>query len=268
MFLDVRRDPGPLPSYSSVARVSFGEDLPFRAAPPVAAWFQALFTPLPGCFSAFPHGTKFTIGLGTYLALEVGAPQLPTAKPSHGTQEHPPSPPWVSPTGLSPSTAGLSSPLRLPRVGRTRGPTTPHSPRLFAWGFGLGSPPFGRPYSGDPKWFLFLPLLRCFRWGGSRSVLPLRVSRAPWVIPTAGGPIRRSPDRSLPAAPRGVSPLATAFLSARAEPSTRRLSAVYQCKPGLHTLCAALIFSHWYPNGSSRPSPGNTMVSGLHFKWR
>ena len=49
------------------------------------------------------------------------------------------------------------------------GPTTPHLPRVFPAGFGLGSPPFGRPYSGDPCWFLFLPLLRCFRSGGSRS---------------------------------------------------------------------------------------------------
>ena len=30
---------------------------PFQAAPCLAAWFQALFTPLPGYFSAFPHGT-------------------------------------------------------------------------------------------------------------------------------------------------------------------------------------------------------------------
>ena len=28
--------------------------------------------------------------------------------------------------------------------------------------------PFGRPYSGNPGWFLFLPLLRCFSSGGSR----------------------------------------------------------------------------------------------------
>ncbi len=29
----------------------------FRAAAPIATWFQALFTPIPRCFSAFPHGT-------------------------------------------------------------------------------------------------------------------------------------------------------------------------------------------------------------------
>ena len=49
-------------------------------------------------------------------------------------------------------------------------PSNPTSPMGFPTGFGLGSPPFGRPYSGDPNWFLFLPLLGCFRSGGSRSL--------------------------------------------------------------------------------------------------
>gem|GEM_PF-1082859 len=171
MFLDARRDPGPLPSYSTVAHVSFGEDLPFRATPPVAARFQALFTPLPGYFSAFPHGTAFAIGLGTYLALEVGAPLLPAAKPSHGTQGRPPSPRQLTPTGLSPSTAGASTPLRLRWQGRARGPATPHlhrvSPADSVWTLPLSV----APTQGIPYWFLLLPLLRCFRSGGSRSVL-------------------------------------------------------------------------------------------------
>ena len=49
-------------------------------------------------------------------------------------------------------------------------PSNPTSPMGFPTGFSLGSPPFGRPYSGDPNWFLFLPLLGCFRSGGSRSL--------------------------------------------------------------------------------------------------
>ena len=35
----------------------FGGTHFFRAAAPIATWFQALFTPIPRCFSAFPHGT-------------------------------------------------------------------------------------------------------------------------------------------------------------------------------------------------------------------
>ena len=57
VFQDGRCDPGPPPSYFPVARVSFRGLQPFQAAPYVAARFQALFTPLAGYFSAFPHGT-------------------------------------------------------------------------------------------------------------------------------------------------------------------------------------------------------------------
>lgn len=57
VFQDGRHDPGPPALYSRVAPVSFGGLHSFRAVPYVAARFQALFTPLAGCFSAFPHGT-------------------------------------------------------------------------------------------------------------------------------------------------------------------------------------------------------------------
>ncbi len=50
------------------------------------------------------------------------------------------------------------------------GPCNSTSPPCFHGGFGLPYSPFGRPYSGNPYWFLFLPLLRCFSSGGSRSV--------------------------------------------------------------------------------------------------
>ncbi len=43
----------------------------------VTAQFQALFTALSGCFSVFPHGTRYAIGLGVCLALEVNAPTFP-----------------------------------------------------------------------------------------------------------------------------------------------------------------------------------------------
>ena len=50
------------------------------------------------------------------------------------------------------------------------GPCNSTSPPCFHDGFGLPYSLFGRPYSGNPYWFLFLPLLRCFNSGGSRSV--------------------------------------------------------------------------------------------------
>ena len=72
---------------------------------------------------------------------------------------------------------------------------------------------------GIPFWFLFLPLLGCFRSGGSRTALCAVRSR-PLARPTAGDPIRASPDRRLHAATRGLSQLATPFLGAQAELST------------------------------------------------
>ncbi len=39
---------------------------------------------------------------------------------------------------------------------------TPHLPELFAQGFSLAYSPFARRYSGNPFWFLFLGILRCF----------------------------------------------------------------------------------------------------------
>lgn len=104
---------------------------------------------------------------------------------------------------------------RPPAVARAH---APHLPTVVPWGFGLGSPPFGRPYSGDPFWLLFLRVLRCFRSPRSR---PLRGAGA-YSAP-AGSPIRGSRVLSLPAAPPGLSQLATPFLGARAEPSTGRL---------------------------------------------
>jgi hypothetical protein len=64
--------------------------------------------------------------------------------------------------------AELSRTPRLSRGGIGR-PHTPHSRRLIAGAFGLGCFLFARRYSGNPSWFLLLPLLRCFSSGGSRS---------------------------------------------------------------------------------------------------
>ena len=61
----------------------------------ITIWFQNLFTPQQGFFSAFPHGTKYAIGLEMYLGLGVDATQIQTQYPMHPTQEY---------TGLSPST--------------------------------------------------------------------------------------------------------------------------------------------------------------------
>ena len=139
----------------------------------------------------------------------------------------------VSPTGLSPSTAGSSNPLRLPWLGplgleAPAGNPQPHIPPRSSHGGLVWSTPLSvAPTQGIPFWFLFLPLLRCFRSGGSHSVLPPRQSRggfpsATGCSPVAGGPIRGSRVQRLHAPTPGISPLAAPFVGARAEPSTGR----------------------------------------------
>ena len=123
--------------------------------------------------------------------------------------------------GYHPLRRGFPAHFGFPASGGP-GPTTPHLPRVFPVGFGLGSPPFGRPYSGDPCWFLFLPLLRCFRSGGSRSGDIPRSTRA--CSARVGSPIRESRVLRLPAPTPGFSQLATPFFGARPEPSTGRLA--------------------------------------------
>ena len=54
----------------------------------ITIWFQNLFTPQQGFFSAFPHGTKYAIGLEMYLGLGVDATQIQTQYPMHPTQEY------------------------------------------------------------------------------------------------------------------------------------------------------------------------------------
>ena len=69
--------------------------------------------------------------------------------------------PSVSPTGLSPSLAGLSRtvPLQSEVINAVRTPECTHS--------GLGSFHFARRYFGNHVCFLFLRLLRCFSSPGS-----------------------------------------------------------------------------------------------------
>ena len=69
--------------------------------------------------------------------------------------------PSVSPTGLSPSLAGLSRtvPLQSEIINAVRTPECTHS--------GLGSFHFARRYFGNRCFFLFLRLLRCFSSPGS-----------------------------------------------------------------------------------------------------
>lgn len=66
----------------------------------------------------------------------------------------------VSPTGLSPSTAGVSTPLGYASPGFLRPLLLPRRARRHAPG--LGSSAFARHYSRNRSLFLLLRVLRCF----------------------------------------------------------------------------------------------------------
>ena len=73
------------------------------------------------------------------------------------------------------------------------GPLTLHLPKVSKWDSVWTFPISLAATKGIPCWFLFLPLLRCFRSGGSRSVKEHIL----------GSPIQVSSDLRLHAPPRG-----------------------------------------------------------------
>ena len=97
-------------------------------------------------------------------------------------------------------------------------PFTLHLPCLSAWDSVWTVPVSLAATRGIPCWFLFLPLLRCFRSGGSRSCEGAPSLLRGWVRSL----IRVSPVLWLHAPTRGVSPLAAPFFSSQAEPFSRR----------------------------------------------
>ncbi len=104
--------------------------------------------------------------------------------------------------------AALTSFRRSKRSG-DRGPTTPGSP---CGSPGLGCSDFARHYFRNRGCFLFLWVLRWFTSPGSPPA-PMDSERDSPCSHGLGSPIRRSPDHSLLAAPRGLSQLATSFLA-------------------------------------------------------
>ena len=119
--------------------------------------------------------------------------------------------PSVSPTGLSPSLAGLSRtvPLQSEIINAVRTPECTHS--------GLGSFHFARRYFENRVFFLFLRLLRCFSSPGSLPyVMDWRMDD--WSLSSRVSPFRYLRINGyllLPEAFRSLSRLSSA-LSAKA----------------------------------------------------
>ena len=116
--------------------------------------------------------------------MDAGATQLPTAIPSRGTH-----PRGRAPLGFPYGAVTLYGPGLPPEFGyRGSGPSPRRgaaghppliSPRLSRGELVWATPLSVAPTRGIPWWFLFLPLLRCFRSGGSRGFSPRRGLFAP-----------------------------------------------------------------------------------------
>ena len=146
----------------------------------------------------------------------------------------------VSPRGLSPSAARLSSrfgyatPLASARVLQPRR-------RLDAGG--LGSCAFARHYLRNHCYFLFLRVLRCF--SSPRS--PPRNARMTGSLPP-GFPIRTSPGRCAFAAHRRFSQLVTSFVASESH---------------RHPPCALVRFLLAFLTASLRVSRTGTLARAL-----
>src|SRR4051795_7771837 len=108
-----------------------------------ARGFRCYFTPLPGCFSPFPHGTSSLSVTREYLALEGGPPRFrPRFTAAVLLRNFDRQVSALSPTGRLPSMVRGSTRLRLEpdlvtaagsRTTRTRSPTTPGRQRVRAY---------------------------------------------------------------------------------------------------------------------------------------
>ena len=89
----------------------------------------------------------------------------------------------------------------------------PHdaTPAGYIRAMGLGSFPFARRYLGNHYCFLLLRVLRCFSSPGA-LLIPISIGMGDPTLLGSGYPIRKSPDQSLFAAPRSVSPLTASFI--------------------------------------------------------
>ncbi len=142
-----------------------------------------------------------------------GVTQIPAPYPRHGTRDTQPRSHQTYPYGAftlygAPFQGTSGSPGR-----HWVGSRNSTSPTPFGVGFGLPCSVFGRPYSRNPYWFLFLRVLRCFNSPGSpshegvssaedrKSHSEIHGSQAPYASPwriAAGHVLHRHPSRAIP----------------------------------------------------------------------
>ena len=197
----------------SSAHSTKGTPSPGRNAwlrPAGGARFQALFhSPRRG---AFHRSLTVLVRYRSPRVFSLGrwsAPLPAGFRVSGGTHARtPPHAPQPSPTGLSPPPVARSSGLRLTCVVGARGRSTPPRPPSYpptapptgSAAVGVWAPP--RSLAATRGILSLPPGTEMFQFPGC----PPASQQGAGVSPPAGCPIRRPPDRRLPAPPRGVSP--------------------------------------------------------------
>lgn len=114
---------------NSLTHYTKGTPSPHTATPPkghtgrprllVGIRFQVCFTPLSGCFSPFPHGTRALSVTREYLGLEGGPPTFGQGFTCPALLTDPSRP---TPTGLSPAPVGFPKPFGFPSKGHWPAP--------------------------------------------------------------------------------------------------------------------------------------------------
>ena len=154
-----------------------------------------------------PFHLSFTVlcAIGHWVVFSLGgwSPRLPARFHVSRSTPDPARSMTLSPTGLSPSLAGLSRtfPVKSSSLNAVHTPECTHS--------GLGSSAFARRYLRNHCCFLFLSLLRCFTSGGSPPVT-MDSLQDPRFFTVGVAPFG-NPRINLFAAPRGLSQLVTSF---------------------------------------------------------
>jgi hypothetical protein len=139
------------------------------------------FTPLPGSFSPFPHGTASLSVAVPYLALEGGPPRFPQDSSCPTVlrcQTHGAALCFVygtfTPSGRPSQWRSTTQAVCHSARTHTRPPARPSNPchaTVHALHMtGLGSSPFARRYSGNHGCFLLLQVLRWFSSLGLASI--------------------------------------------------------------------------------------------------
>ena len=179
---------------NSLTHYTKGTRSPLKEAPTACRHSVSGSVSLPssGCFSPFPHGTCSLSVAEEYLGLESGLPvfRQDCTCPALLKDRS-----WFTRTGLSPALARLSRRFQL----------LPHhhwpGPRSLATTSGVSVDVLSSGYLD-----VSVPRVRLYTlW--IQMQIPLRV----------GFPIRKCPDQSLLAAPRGFSQRATSFIASQCQ---------------------------------------------------